>query len=420
LGVFNLKELQLFFKENLQILFIGIGVKRWLLIGAAGVFIIAMGLAWIFGRLLDLRPPKILPVSTEATILIILGICMLLICSYGLYKSLGKLMFASRNIDHLISNVKTRKLTSRGPKIVAIGGGTGLSVLLRGLKNHTDNITAIVTVADDGGSSGRLRKEMDVLPPGDFRNCIVALSDAEKTVRDLFQYRFSKGQGLEGHSFGNLFIVAMMEVTGSFDAALREAGKVLAVRGSLVPATMENIRLLAKLADGTLIAGESQISKPSEPIQNVYIEPKNPKVHPEAETAILDADAVVLGPGSLFTSVLPNLMVPGIKEAIQKSNAVKIYICNVATQVGETDGYNVADHIIALQNHTYDEIVDFALVNSTNIDLHDRYTGEPVVDDGTKLRHAKIKKAEIADVKHPVRHTSQGLAREVLALYHNK
>ncbi len=420
MGVFNLKELQLFFKENLQILFIGIGVKRWLLIGAAGVFIIAMGLAWIFGRLLDLRPPKILPVSTEATILIILGICMLLICSYGLYKSLGKLMFASRNIDHLISNVKTRKLTSRGPKIVAIGGGTGLSVLLRGLKNHTDNITAIVTVADDGGSSGRLRKEMDVLPPGDFRNCIVALSDAEKTVRDLFQYRFSKGQGLEGHSFGNLFIVAMMEVTGSFDAALREAGKVLAVRGSLVPATMENIRLLAKLADGTLIAGESQISKPSEPIQNVYIEPKNPKVHPEAETAILDADAVVLGPGSLFTSVLPNLMVPGIKEAIQKSNAVKIYICNVATQVGETDGYNVADHIIALQNHTYDEIVDFALVNSTNIDLHDRYTGEPVVDDGTKLRHAKIKKAEIADVKHPVRHTSQGLAREVLALYHNK
>mgnify|MGYP001420917758 FL=1 len=420
MGVFNLKELQLFFKENLQILFIGIGVKRWLLIGAAGVFIIAMGLAWIFGRLLDLRPPKILPVSTEATILIILGICMLLICSYGLYKSLGKLMFASRNIDHLISNVKTRKLTSRGPKIVAIGGGTGLSVLLRGLKNHTDNITAIVTVADDGGSSGRLRKEMDVLPPGDFRNCIVALSDAEKTVRDLFQYRFSKGQGLEGHSFGNLFIVAMMEVTGSFDAALREAGKVLAVRGSLVPATMENIRLLAKLADGTLIAGESQISKPSEPIQNVYIEPKNPKVHPEAETAILDADAVVLGPGSLFTSVLPNLMVPGIKEAIQKSNAVKIYICNVATQVGETDGYNVADHIIALQNHTYDEIVDFALVNSTNIDLHDRYTGEPVVDDGTKLRHAKIRKAEIADVKHPVRHTSQGLAREVLALYHNK
>ena len=420
MGVFNLKELQLFFKENLQILFIGIGVKRWLLIGAAGVFIIAMGLAWIFGRLLELRPPKVLPVSTEATILIILGICMLLICSYGLYKSLGKLMFASRNIDHLISNVKTRKLTSRGPKIVAIGGGTGLSVLLRGLKNHTDNITAIVTVADDGGSSGRLRKEMDVLPPGDFRNCIVALSDAEKTVRDLFQYRFKKGQGLEGHSFGNLFIVAMMEVTGSFDAALREAGKVLAVRGSLVPATMENIRLLAKLADGTLIAGESQISKPSEPIQNVYIEPKNPKVHPEAEAAILDADAVVLGPGSLFTSVLPNLMVPGIKEAIQKSNAVKIYICNVATQVGETDGYNVADHIIALQNHTYDEIVDFALVNSTNIDLQDRYTGEPVIDDGTKLRHAKIRKAEIADVKHPVRHTSQGLAREVLALYHNK
>jgi uncharacterized cofD-like protein len=328
-------------------------------------------------------------------------------------------MFASRNMDHLISNVKTRKLTSRGPKIVAIGGGTGLSVLLRGLKNYTDNITAIVTVADDGGSSGRLRKEMDVLPPGDFRNCIVALSDAEKTITDLFQYRFSKGEGLEGHSFGNLFIVAMMEVTGSFDAALREAGKVLAVRGDLVPATMDNITLLAKLDDGTLISGESQISKPSRPIENVYLEPANPKVHPEAEAAILNADVVVLGPGSLFTSVLPNLMVPGIKEAIQKANALKIYICNVATQVGETDGYNVADHIFALQKQTYDEIVDFALVNSINIDLHDRYAGEPVIDDGTKLLHAKIRKAAIADSKHPVRHASEGLAREVMALYHN-
>ena len=287
------------------------------------------------------------------------------------------------------------------------------------MKDYTDNITAIVTVADDGGSSGRLRKEMDVLPPGDFRNCIVALSDAEKTVTDLFQYRFSKGQGLEGHSFGNLFIVAMMQVTGSFDAALREAGKVLAVRGSLVPATMENIRLMAKLTDGTLIAGESQISKPSVPIENVYIEPSNPQVHPEAQAAILDADAVVLGPGSLFTSVLPNLMVPGIKEAIYKSNAIKIYICNVATQVGETDGYSAADHIIALQDHTYDEIIDFALVNSTNIDLQDRYDGEPVVHDGVNLGHAKIRKAEIADLKHPVRHTSEGLAREVLSLYHN-
>jgi len=414
-----LRLLQLFFKENLQILFLGIGLKRWLLTGAAGVFIIAMGLAWIFGRLLDLRPPKILPVPIEATFLIILGVVMLLLCLYGLYKSLGKLMFASRNMDHLISNVKTRKLTSRGPKIVAIGGGTGLSVLLRGLKNYTDNITAIVTVADDGGSSGRLRKEMDVLPPGDFRNCIVALSDAEKTITDLFQYRFSKGEGLEGHSFGNLFIVAMMEVTGSFDAALREAGKVLAVRGDLVPATMDNITLLAKLDDGTLISGESQISKPSRPIENVYLEPANPKVHPEAEAAILNADVVVLGPGSLFTSVLPNLMVPGIKEAIQKANALKIYICNVATQVGETDGYNVADHIFALQKQTYDEIVDFALVNSINIDLHDRYAGEPVIDDGTKLLHAKIRKAAIADSKHPVRHASEGLAREVMALYHN-
>ena len=414
-----MRLLKLLIKENIQIWSLGIGVKRWLLIGAGGIFIISMGLAWVFGRLLDLRPPQVLPVTFEATILIIVGVFLLSVCLYGLYKSLGKLMFESRNIHHLMTNLKSRKTTSRGPKIVVVGGGTGLSVLLRGLKNHTDNITAIVTVADDGGSSGRLRKEMDILPPGDFRNCIVALSDAEKTVTDLFQYRFNKGQGLEGHSFGNLFIVAMMEVTGSFDAALAEAGKVLAVRGSLVPATTENISLIANLADGTMISGESEISKPSLPIDNVYIEPKNPMVHPEAKAAILDADVVVLGPGSLFTSVLPNLMVPGIKDAINESNAIKIYICNVATQVGETDGYNAADHIIALQNHTYDEIIDFALVNSTNIDLGNRYAGEPVIDDGTNLRHAKIIKAAIADVKHPVRHTSEGLAREVLSLYHN-
>lgn len=397
---------------------LGLGLKRWLIVGAGGVFVISIGLAWVFGRLMDLRPPTILPVSIEATLLIVLGLVMLLVCLYGLYRSLGTLMFASKNMDHLVSNVKISKITSKGPKVVAIGGGTGLSVLLRGLKNHTSNITGIVTVADDGGSSGRLRKEMDVVPPGDFRNCIVALSDAEKTVTDLFQYRFSKGKGLEGHSFGNLFIVAMMEVTGSFDEALREAGKVLAVRGNLVPATVDNIRLKAKLDTGEVVFGESQISKSLSMIERVYIDPECPIVHPNAESAILDADIVVLGPGSLFTSVLPNLMVPGIKDAIRKAKAMKIYICNVATQVGETDGYNIADHVIALQRHTYTEIIDFVLANSTHIELKDRYAGEPVVDDGTMLMHAKIRKAPIADTKHPVRHTSEGLARELLALYH--
>jgi len=397
---------------------LGLGLKRWLIVGAGGVFVISIGLAWVFGRLMDLRPPTILPVSIEATLLIVLGLVMLLVCLYGLYRSLGTLMFASKNMDHLVSNVKISKITSKGPKVVAIGGGTGLSVLLRGLKNHTSNITGIVTVADDGGSSGRLRKEMDVVPPGDFRNCIVALSDAEKTVTDLFQYRFSKGKGLEGHSFGNLFIVAMMEVTGSFDEALREAGKVLAVRGNLVPATVDNIRLKAKLDTGEVVFGESQISKSLSMIERVYIDPECPIVHPNAESAILDADIVVLGPGSLFTSVLPNLMVPGIKDAIRKAKAMKIYICNVATQVGETDGYNIADHVIALQRHTYTEIIDFVLANSTHIELKDRYAGKPVVDDGTMLMHAKIRKAPIADTKHPVRHTSEGLARELLALYH--
>jgi uncharacterized cofD-like protein len=401
-----------------KLLPLGLGVKRWLVIGSVGVFISATGMAYVLGRVFDLRPPSFLPIAVEAIILIAVGVVVLLLSVYGLLRSLGPQMFASRDVGHLLENIGSRRTRERGPKIVVVGGGTGLSVLLRGIKQHTDNITAVVTVADDGGSSGRLRREMGVPPPGDFRNCIVALSDSEKLVTDLFQYRFSQGEGLEGHNFGNLFIVAMVEVTGSFDKALSEAGKVLAVRGQIVPATVANVRLSARLTDGRVVTGESNIPLSGAGIEELFLEPRSPAAHPQAVQAILDADIVVMGPGSLFTSILPNLLVPGITKALEESQATKVYVCNVATQEGETDNFSVADHVDALQRHTHEKITDFVIANSNATDPGIDYGETLVVDDGRDVPYATVLHAEIADPEHPVRHSSEGLARAVMSLYH--
>ncbi len=396
----------------------GLGVKRWILIGAAGVIISAIGMAYILGRVLDLRPPSFMPIVAEAVVLMAMGIVVLLLSVYGLLRSLGPQMFASRDVGHLLDNIGSRRVRERGPRIVVIGGGTGLSVLLRGIKEYTDNITAIVTVADDGGSSGRLRREMGVPPPGDFRSCIVALSDSETLVTDLFQHRFSHGEGLEGHNFGNLFIVAMVEVTGSFDKALLESGKVLAVRGQIVPATVTNVRLSARLTDGRVVTGESNIPLSGAGIEELMLEPSNPTAHPKAIDAILEADMVVMGPGSLFTSILPNLMVPGITRVLNQSQAMKVYVCNVATQEGETDDFSVADHVEALQRHTYERIVDFVLANERAGGIGTDHSGEFVNDDGRTVAHATILHAEIADLAFPVRHSSEDLARAIMSLYH--
>jgi uncharacterized cofD-like protein len=401
-----------------KLLPLGLGVKRWFLIGAGGVFVSATGMAYVLGRVFDLRPPSVLPIAVEAIILMVVGLIVLLLSIYGLLRSLGPQMFASRDVGHLLDNIGSRRMRERGPKIVVVGGGTGLSVLLRGIKAYTDNITAVVTVGDDGGSSGRLRREMGVPPPGDFRNCIVALSDSETLVTDLFQYRFSQGEGLEGHNFGNLFIVAMVEVTGSFDKALSESGKVLAVRGQIVPATVANVRLSARLSDGRVVTGESNIPLSGAGIEELILEPKRPTAHPKAVEAILDADIVVMGPGSLFTSILPNLMVPGITRALSESRATKVYVCNVATQEGETDDYSVADHLEALQRHTHDKITDFVIANERNGDIGSDVGEKFVIDDGREVAHATILHEEIADPAHPVRHSSEGLARAIMSLYH--
>ena len=253
---------------------------------------------------------------------------------------------------------------SRRPHIVAIGGGTGLPVLLRGLKMAHVDITAVVTVADDGGSSGRLRDDMQMPPPGDVRNVLIALADTEPLLEQVLQHRFTNGDGLAGHALGNLMLAALKEITGDFTQAIEEMSRVLAVRGQVLPASSQDVVLLAEMTDGTIIRGESQIPKSGKKIRRVFLHPPQPAPHDDALDAIARADAIVIGPGSLYTSILPNLLVRGMAEAIRASSADKFYICNVMTQPGETDGFTASDHVQAIYDHVGDRFFDTVIVNN--------------------------------------------------------
>jgi uncharacterized cofD-like protein len=311
----------------------------------------------------------------------------------------------------------------QAPKVVAIGGGTGLSTLLRGLKVHTPHITAIVTVADDGGSSGRLRRELGVLPPGDFRNCIAALADDEALITQLFQYRFGQGEGLNGHCFGNLFISALAGVTGSSERAILEAGRVLAVRGRILPSTLQDVTLVADLQDTaglTRVQGESAIPKAGQPIDRVFLRPDRVRAYPEAVRAILDANLIIAGPGSLFTSILPNLLVQDIRQAIAASPALKIYVCNVATQPGETDGFDVGRHVGTLQRHVGRGLFPHVLANNNLVESAEQPHLQPVArhyppDDGYT-----VIEADLVDQAAPWRHDSKKLADQILHFYHSR
>jgi uncharacterized cofD-like protein len=325
-------------------------------------------------------------------------------------------------------NYRQRK-RKQGPKVVALGGGTGLSALLKGLKTYTDHITAIVTVADDGGSSGKLRRELGVLPPGDFRNCIAALADDEALTTQLFQYRFptphrdaDTEHTLDGHSFGNLFITAMANVTGSFEKALVESGRVLAIRGQILPSTLEDVTLCADLVDEAAairrVAGESAIPEARLPIERVYLEPANVPAYPPALRAILDADLVIIGPGSLFTSVLPNLLVDEITDAIRASNALKIYVCNVATQPGETDGFDLSDHVQALERHVGSDLFAFVLANES---LDPLLPANPALTQVPQTNppgaRYQVVTADMVDKQRPWRHNPGKLAHFLIAIY---
>jgi uncharacterized cofD-like protein len=354
----------------------GLLVKRWLLISATGVILVTLGLAiWSnltpiyyiseFMRDLLRDITTLIPSYVSGPVVLISGILLIL---WGQTRSLGAIteVLMPQGNGELVDVLINHRRLNRGPKIVVLGGGTGLSTLLRGLKTYSANITAIVTVADDGGSSGRLRREIGVLPPGDIRNCLAALADEEKLLTELFQYRFRAGDGLAGHSFGNLFLTVMSEVTGDIERAIAASSKVLAVRGQVLPATLSDMRLWAELDDGRRIEGESNITEAKGKIVQIGCTPANPPALPKAIQAIREADYLIIGPGSLYTSIIPNLLVPDITAAIAKSKAVRIYVCNIMTQPGETDGYAVSDHIRTIDRVTGEKLFDAVLVQKTS------------------------------------------------------
>lgn len=415
----------------------GMHIKRWLALIVIGVAMMTFGLSYVVREayLEGLRLPdfmyyitlQFIPRYVRGVMYMSAAVGLMLYGILKLNQSLISALAPNRDsTESMVNTIYNQRFLRRGPKIVAIGGGTGLSTLLRGLKEYTGNLTAIVTVADDGGSSGVLRRELGVLPPGDVRNCIAALADAEPLVTRLFQYRFEDGSGLAGHSFGNLFIVAMSGVVGNFEDAIRQTSRVLAVRGQIIPSTLDDVTLHAHATDGRVIVGESNITHDLSQqasdarIEEVYLQPRNPPAHPEAVRAILDADLIILGPGSLYTSVLPNLLVQGIRRSLVASSAAKLYVCNVATQHGETDGFRVRDHLAAIEDHMGKGCIQYVLAND-NVSLSPIPKAEqsrPVEVDDDINNGIRLIRADVVSEENRYHHDSAKLAEAVLNVYY--
>ncbi len=417
---------------------VGMRVKRYLLALALGItftsLAIAMALATLYrnvafpGYSTDVVRAitlQFIPHPWRELTVAMFGFLVIGVSIVYLSRSLFMPLIAGRT-DSIVDQVYKYRFGRSGPKIVAIGGGTGLPTLLRGLKERTGNLTGIVTMADDGGSTGRLRKEFGILPPGDFRNCIAALSDAEPLMQELFQYRFEKdGSGLHGHSFGNLFITAMVDVTGNFERAVLESSRILAVRGRVFPSTLENVQLRGVAEDGAPLEGESEIGQAHGRIRKVFLQPEDPQGYRPAVQAVWDADMIVFGPGSLYTSVVPPLLVGDIKQAIKNNPAaLKVYICNVATQPGETDHFDALAHVRALQEQVGKRLFDYVLVN-TNFASVDKIKPEWAVDpvDAAQLQAearslgVEIIEADVVNVANPLRHDPEKLAMALMRLY---
>ena len=399
----------------LKWLYPGMKIKRWLLLAVGGALLLMTGSALFPSEASVLVRLVSLAILVGGLLAIFMGVL-------GLVRSFLDVLYPTPQQD-LVDLVFQRRHLEKGPKLVAIGGGTGLSTLVHGLKPYTTNVTAIVTVADDGGSSGRLREEFGVLPPGDIRNCLVALADAEPLMQELFQYRFAEDSALHGHNFGNLFITAMTQITGDFQKAVQASSKVLAIRGHVVPSTLDTVRLVAEHEDGSLTQGESRISQATMPIRRIYLEPARCAPTQEALAAIRDADAIVLGPGSLYTSIIPNLLVDGLVDAIVQSKALKIYVCNVMTQYRETAGFKASDHIRTLVAHTHPGIVQVCIVNTKPVapTVLEKYREEeafPVEPDVEQIRLLgyQVVADDVISVQNYVRHDSDKLARSIIDL----
>jgi uncharacterized cofD-like protein len=430
----QLRKIQRFFQSivrKLRWLVPGIGVKRWILVILAGTTMLGVGFAFLLLDIYRTAPDTwwlpaikflslqfILDRTVRALIFGVTGVTITVLGIIGLNRALLRpFMRPGKNIIDTVSDFRRRE---KGPRIVVIGGGTGLSAILRGLKEYSRNITAIVTVADDGGSSGEIRRNIGILPPGDFRNCLAALSDDEELLTQLFQYRFAAGAGLNGHSLGNLLISALTEITGSFEEAIAETARVMGVQGQVLPSTLKNVTLVAdvQLPDKEVeieIKGESLIGKIGGRIKRVWLEPANPSAFPPTVQAILNADLIVVGPGSLYTSVIANLLVPDLVDAIKASRAYKFYICNVASQIGETDNYSCEDHVKTIEKHAGARFFDLVLCNH-------RYEG--VLPKGVNWvksiedeKQHPIYESDLLDVDNPWRHDSTKVAKTVMDLF---
>lgn len=430
-----LRQLRRRFSRPLRWLAPGLGVKRWLIPILLGMTLLGVGLGilildvyrkapdtwWL--PLLSAASLRSLDRPLRALIFGALGIGLVFGGMWGLYHSITAPF--RRPGRPLLDELADHRRRERGPRIVAIGGGHGLATLLRGLKEYSYNITAVVTVADDGGSSGRLRRSHGILPPGDIRNCLAALSNDEALMTQLFQYRFADTEdGLDGHSFGNLFISTLAEITGSFEQAVAESGRLLSVHGQVLPATLHDVRLVADvtlphLASEVRVEGESTIPGFPGSVHRVWLDPPNPSAFPKVIQAMLAADLIVVGPGSLYTSILPNLLVPDIAAALRASRALKIYVCNVASQPGETDGYSCGDHVRALEEHLGSGLFDLVVCNRNT---------EGTLPAGIEWVRAEsdldadyaVYQADLVDEQNPWRHDAQKLAQVLIDLYQER
>jgi uncharacterized cofD-like protein len=425
----------------------GMGVKRWLAVVFGGELLLALAGALVIRQvsrdaapgapaagLLDSLTLQFLPFELRLGILLVAG---LLVFGYGSWRLLRVLVEPYQVRDEpLVELLYQKRLRARGPHVVAIGGGTGLSVLLRGLKELTSNITAVVTVADDGGSSGVLRQALGVPPMGDIRNCMAALADAEPAMARLLQYRFPVngsaspedaadgepaigGYSFGGHAFGNLLITAMTAIEGDFEEGVRQSNRVLAVRGKVVPAAGESVTLHAELDDGTVLVGQSVIARAMD-IRRVWITPVDVRPSEDALEAIANADLVIVGPGSLYTSLMPSLLMTGMRQALEQTAAQRIFVCNVATQVGETHGYRVSDHLAALRSHGLDQLVDAVLANNNmNARAPSNYPAAPVEVDVpvTSASGPMVILRDVVDDELAHHHDPHKLAATLLALY---
>jgi uncharacterized cofD-like protein len=414
-------------------------VKRWLIPILLGTTLVGLGLAvlildvyrnapetwWL--PLLSAASLRSLGRPLRALIFGLLGAGLIIGGIYGFNRSLlAPFRRPGRNV---VDEIATHRRRERGPRIVSLGGGHGLATLLRGLKAYSYNLTAVVTVADDGGSSGRLRRSLGILPPGDIRNCLAALSNDEALLAQLFQYRFTSEDGdLEGHSFGNLFISALAEITGNFEEAVAESGRVLAVHGRVLPATLHDVRLVADMvlphiASEVRIEGESNIPEFAGRVRRVWLEPNNPPAYPQVIQAILNAELIVVGPGSLYTSILPNLLVPDITAAIRASRALKIYVCNVATQPGETEAFACDDYVQVIEEHIGSGLFDLVLVNNcyeAKLPEGLAWTRADGDKGGDAPDNYAVHHADLMDREQPWRHDSAKLAQVLIDLYQER